>query len=607
MNETPATTSDPRYQWDLTPLLPSADEAVVAADRAAVKAAAEAFAAKWQARDDYLTDAAVLRAALDDYEAWTRDYGVDGRSGAYFWMRESQDQTDPIIQAQLQRSIDVANVAENMIQFFELKLGQITPADQVRFLAAPELANYRHFLERQFVAGQYQLSEAEERILNLKANTSYTKWVQLTNKVISQQQREVLVAGGQRELMSFEQLLSLTSDSDKLTRDEAAAAVNDIFMTTRELAEAEINAILANKKVDDELRGFERPDSARHLGDDIDTAVVDALLEAVAGRNDIAHRFYRLKADLLGVSKLAYHERNVEVGQATAKTYDWATGSALVDAVYTELEPEFGRYFKQFKDSRQIDVYPRAGKHGGAFCIYFSKALPTYLLLNYTDKLRDVTTLAHELGHALNNEYMRTQNALNYGTPMATAEVASQYLEDFVMDRLLTDADEATRLAINLSRLNDGVSSIFRQVACYRFEQALHQSFRATGYLSADDIAQLFTEHMAAYMGPAVEQSAGSSNWWVYWSHIRSFFYVYSYASGLLIAKAIQRETRRDRAFLGHVKTFLAAGRSASPRDTFAAMNIDITGQTFWQAGLDELETLQAETEALARQLGHIK
>ena len=158
-----------------------------------------------------------------------------------------------------------------------------------------------------------------------------------------------------------------------------------------------------------------------------------------------------------------------------------------------------------------------------------------------------------------------------------------------------------------MQKLNDDVSSIFRQVACYRFEQELHAVFRTKGYLSKEEIGTLFRKHMAAYMGKAVEQSEGSENWWVYWSHIRYFFYVYSYAGGLLISKALQNSVKRDPAFIEKVKEFLSAGLSDSPKNIFHRLGIDVTDKQFWGKGLDEVEKLLNETELLARKLGKIR
>jgi oligoendopeptidase F len=218
-----------------------------------------------------------------------------------------------------------------------------------------------------------------------------------------------------------------------------------------------------------------------------------------------------------------------------------------------------------------------------------------------------VLTLAHELGHAINNELIKErQHSLYFGTPISTAEVASTFMEDFVLQEIMKSADDDMRLSIMMMRMNDEVSTIFRQVACYQFERELHAQFRQKGYLSKNDIGLLFRQHMRSYMGKSVEQSPGAENWWVYWGHIRSFFYVYSYASGLLISKSLQNSVKQDPSFMGKVKEFLAAGLSDSPRNIFRGLGIDITKRQFWSKGLAEVETLLNETTRLARKLNKI-
>jgi oligoendopeptidase F len=273
-----------------------------------------------------------------------------------------------------------------------------------------------------------------------------------------------------------------------------------------------------------------------------------------------------------------------------------------------KLDRKFGAVFAGFIKNGQIDAYPSKGKDSGAFCIHHLMTQPTYILLNHTNKLHDVLTIAHELGHGINNELIRErQHALDFGTPTSTAEVASTFMEDFVLEEIIHSADDELRLAIMMQKLNDDVSSIFRQVACYRFEQELHKEFRASGYLSKEEIGELFQKHMAAYMGKAVEQSAGSENWWVYWNHIRYFFYVYSYASGLLISKSLQNSVKKDPAFIIKVKEFLSAGLSESPKNIFGRLGIDIVDKRFWDRGLDEVEKLLDETEQLAKKMGKIR
>jgi oligoendopeptidase F len=288
----------------------------------------------------------------------------------------------------------------------------------------------------------------------------------------------------------------------------------------------------------------------------------------------------------------------VEVGEVESKyTYDEAV--ALTRGVFADLEPEFEQIFVQLTNG-QVDVVPTRGKRGGAFCANDSLARPTFVFLNYTNELRDVTTLAHEMGHAIHAELMRKHcNGLNFGAPTSIAEVASTFMEDFVYQRLTQNADDKQKVSLQMSRLNDDVSTIYRQIAAYKFERALHEAYRESGHLSTEDIGGLFQEHMSAYMGSAVEQSPGSQNWWIYWGHIRYYFYNYSYAFGLLISKALQARVATDPTSIQDVKKALEAGSSASPRDIFKSINLDIAHPDFWTTGLGQVQKILEQTKKL--------
>lgn len=593
-------------EWNLKPLFESDNDPKMEAERKVIEENTYKFINKWKNREDYLKDPEILKEALEEYELLQRKYGTSGNQGYYFWLRTQQDENNPELKAKFNKIDDFGKKLVNEINFFELRIAKIPKEKQGEFLSSPELSSYKHFLQRLFDSSKYLLTEDEEKIMTLKSSSAHSNWVKMVSGFLSKEEREVINHKGKKELKSFAEISSLLSDKNQRIRDSAAEAFNDILKKYVDVAEAEINAILGNKKVDDELRKLPRPDAARHLGDDIESHVVDALVEAVSQRNDIAKRYYKLKSKLFGVPKLQYHERNVEYGKVDKK-YTYQEALDLVYETMTGLDEKFGSILKNFVENGFIDAFPRKGKRDGAFCAYNMVSQPTYTLLNYTDKLNDILTIAHELGHGINDELMKEkQNSLSFGTPLSTAEVASTFMEDFVLQRILKDADDELKLTLLMQKLNADISTISRQIACYRFEQELHSEYRSKGYLSKEEIGKIFQKHMINYMGDYVEQSEGAENWWVYWSHIRSFFYVYSYASGLLISKSLQNFVKNDPGFIEKVKEFLSAGLSDSPKNIFMKMGIDITDKEFWNKGLDEVESLLEETERLAKKLKKI-
>jgi oligoendopeptidase F len=593
--------------WNLRWFFQGDDDPRIESQKKTIRKRSYAFIDRWSRRRDYLKHPAVLAQALGEYERWMRECGTDGNPGYYFWLRTQVDRNNTELKAGFNKIDEFSKKIGNDIQFFPLRIAKLPRSLQKKFLEYDGLRKYRHFLERIFAESRFLLSEPEEKIMNLKSATSYDNWVRMTSDFLSRDERRVLGEDGAYAVKPLPEILSLMNSGNKRVRDTAGRAFNDILERNVDVAEIELNSVLANKKVDDELRNVSRPDLLRHISDDIESETVDSLVRSVADRFAIARRFYVLKAGLMGVKRLKYHERNVEYGKID-RQYPYRRSLALIRRVFVGLDRQFADILDRFIRNGQFDVYPRKGKSGGAFCVHHLISQPTYVLLNHTNKLSDVLTLAHELGHGINNELMREkQHALNFGTPTSTAEVASTFMEDFVLREILRQSDDELRLSIMMMKLNDDVSTIFRQAACYRFEEELHQLFRGKGYLSREEIGRLFRKHMEDYMGDAVEQSPGSENWWVYWSHIRQFFYVYSYASGLLISKSLQHSVHRQPSFVGKVKEFLAAGLSDSPRNIFLRLGIDISDSSFWDRGLDEVETLLQETTDLALRMKKIR
>lgn len=592
--------------WDLGSLFKNDDDPQMPKERKLIEKKSYAFINKWKKRKDYLEKPSVLKQALDEYENWLRHYSTNGAEGYYFWLRTQQDQNDPKLKAKFNKIVDFSRKIQIDIEFFTLRIAKIPSKLQKKFLNYKGLSEYKHFLERLFAESKYLLTEPEEKIMTLKSSTSHSNWVKMLSGFLAKEEREVILENGKRGIKNFSEILSLLNDKNKKTRDSAAEAFNNILEKHSDVAEAEINSILENKKIDDELRKMPRPDLSRHIEDDIDSRVIDTLIDSVSKRFDISKGYYKLKSRLFKVKRLEYHERNVEYGDINRK-YSYSKSINLISKVFKKLDSKFLDNLESFIEKNQIDVYPKKGKREGAFCVYDLITKPVYILLNYTNKFNDVLTMAHELGHGINNELMKEKrNALNFGTPTSTAEVASTFMEDFVLEEIIKQADDELKLALMMAKLNSDISSIFRQIACYEFEQELHKEFRQKGYLSKKDIGKLFQKHMSAYMGSFVKQSPGSENWWIYWRHIRSFFYNYSYASGLLISKSLQASVKEDPEFIEKVKEFLSTGLSDSPKNIFKKLGIDITDKNFWHKGMKEIETLLRKTTFLAKKLNKI-
>lgn len=593
-----------KTSWNLSQIFKNEKE--IHKTRKLVEKSTKKFIEKWENNTDYLKDPKILKTALDEYSNWLTNYGANTKEVFYYHLAQSLDQNSVETKAKVSKANEFSIKIENQMQFFLHRISKINKKSQKWFLESKHLLQYKHFLQKLFEHANYLLTEPEEKILNSVQPMAYNNWTKMLSSFLSKEEKELEDENGNLKLRSFAEILNLLNSANKPVRDKAAKTFNEILSRNADVAENELNSVLQYKKTIDELRGFKRPDQARHLVDDIETKIVDTLIETVSSKFNVSQRYYHLKAKLLGVEKLAYHERNVPVGEIKQK-YDYKKSSDLIKKVLKKLDKEFLDIFVNFEKNGNIDVFPKKGKANGAFATTQTLSTPTYILLNHTGELHNVTTLAHELGHGINNELIRKkQNELNFGTPTSTAEVASTFFEDFVFQELLKNADKKERLSLIMEKLNADISTIFRQIAFYNFETELHDTFRKRGYLSKEEIGTIFQKHMISYMGEAVSQDPGSENWWIYVSHFRYFFYVYSYASGLLISKSLQSSVKENHKFIDKVKDFLSAGKSDSPKNIFANLGIDISNKDFWLKGILEVENLLIESEKQAKSLNLI-
>lgn len=565
-------------------------------DLAKAKKESYKFIKKWRQDSSYLSSITSLKTALDEYEYWLANFATCANVDYYLSLKQALKQNNSGITALLNSVVFSARHIENDIQFFLLHLAKIDKKQQQKFLKSARLKPYRNFLKNLFLIGQHTLSDDQEKILNLKRGVSRSNWIKMTTRLLSKKMAKVYSSSGKLTNMPFSSINALIDHSNKKVRQTATEAITEILDSLADVAESELNSVLENKMINDQLRGYARPDSARHLSDDIDTKIVDTLISTVTNNFHLSRQYYRQKVKLLGKEKIDYSARNLTVGKLNI-SFDVHQSVEIVDRVFKKLDPEFSQIFNDFLKNGHIDFFSKQGKTGGAFCSAGLKNATSFVLLNHNKKLTDTITIAHEMGHAINNELVRlSQNALNSGTTLATIEVASKFFEDFVVEDIKKRLGPKQRQSILLNKLDKEVNSVFRQIALYNFETDLHALFRKKGYLSKKIIGNLFTRHMTAYLGSSVRMD-GFQNWWVYWSHIRRPFYVYSYTSGLLISKHLQSQVIQNPKYIQKVKMFLSSGTSQSPRQIFKNLGIDIGQASFWQQGInrfaDKLEQIR--------------
>ncbi len=316
---------------------------------------------------------------------------------------------------------------------------------------------------------------------------------------------------------------------------------------------------------------------------------MQALIEAVKGRYGLARRWYETKAKLLGLDRLADYDRMAAVSSEDEEI-PWDQGRALVLDSFASFSDRAAETVERFFAERWIDAPPTPVKRGGAFSASTVPTVHPYVLLNYTGRRRDVTTLAHELGHGLHQTLAREQGIFHQDTPLTVAETASVFAEEVVFGKLLEQAETpASRLSLLAEAVEGQIGTVFRQVAMNQFEDRVHTTRRTDGELPVERFGELWFETQHELLGDSVEITEGYRSWWSYVPHFMGTpGYVYAYAFGQLLALSVYRlYTERGDDIVPAYLEMLAAGGSRSPEELGKIVGVDLTDPGFWDAGLE--------------------
>ncbi len=595
-------TSDPELEltaWDLEPLVEGEGTAGVERRLGEGLRRAEAFAERYAGKLETL-DSAALAEAMRELGAI---HDLLARAGYYAALRFSTDTAEPANGALLQRVQEQETQVQTKLLFFELEWAALSEERAEQLLAGEGLEFCAHHLRNVRRYREHLLSEAEEKILTEKALTGAGAWTRLFEELTS---AITVQLGG--EPLALDVALSRLSLPDREARRATAEAVTAALAPGLRTRAFLFNTLLADKATDDRLRRYPHWLAARNLANEASDESVAALMEAVRGRYEIARRWYRLKAKLLGVERLADYDRMAAVTEDEV-TYPFAQAREVVLECYGSFSPELGALAKRFFDEQRIDAPVRPAKRGGAFCAGAVPAVFPYVLLNYTSRRRDVLTLAHELGHGVHFALAAQQGIFHQHTPLTLAETASVFGETIVFGRLLEeDSSPASRLALLAENLEDTIATVFRQVAMNRFEDLVHTARRSEGELSVERFGELWAESQQEMLGDSVEVTDGYRSWWSYIPHfIGSPGYVYAYAYGQLLALSVyQRYEQTGPELVPRYMEMLAAGGARNPEELGAIVGIDLADPGFWEAGLDLVETQLTEAEAAAASCGRV-
>jgi oligoendopeptidase F len=577
--------------WDLSDLFAAHDDPKIDAVLDDCQRHAQSFAQRSRLDTKDLLTADKLREALEELAVI---YGPLGRVGSYAGLLYAADTARPEYQDLEQRVEQRSTEIRNLLLFFELDWLKLDDETAKRLVADPTLSEFRHYLESLRRYRPHTLSEPEEKILNERDNTGRNAFGRLFSEVTSSLTFP-LERDGWTENLNLSQILSLLHEPDRALRQRAMQTLYEGLSKHGQVLTFVYDTLIQDNLTIDRLRNYTHPMAQRHLANEIDGGAVKTMMAVAEENYGLAQDYFRLKAQLLSLPRLALYDQYAPISNQ-AQPFTYAQAQQVILEAFGAFDPRFRQLAGEFFAKNWIDAEIRKGKRGGAFCASPSPRLHPYILCNYDDNLRDVMTVAHELGHGLHGCLSRKQNYFNYDTPLTTAETASVFGEMLVFDHLLAQqADKQAQIALLAGKLEDIFATVFRQNVLTRFEE-LAFAARKEKRLTPEILGGLWLETNGKYYGDAVEMSDGYRWGWSYIPHfIHSRFYCYSYVFGQLLVLALYRMYKDEgKSFVPKYLALLEAGGSASPETLLRPLGVDIHDAKFWEKGFEEIKELVA-------------
>jgi oligoendopeptidase F len=587
------TSTYPQARWSLDDLFPAQNSPEMKAALADLESQVAAFEARREqltpeiAADEFLEIVAAL-------EQFTRlAYRVSGFSLLKF-SEDTQDQAALTFQAQVQQQMAAL---QNRVLFFELWWKGLEDGPAERLMAAA--GDYAYWLEEMRHFKPHTLSEPEEKIINIKDVTGAQALITLYDALTNRYVYKLEVEGEIKEL-TREGLMTYVQGPDPDLRARAYQELYRVYGDDAPILGQMYQTLARDWRSEQvNLRHFSTPIAARNLRNDIPDEVIDTLLDVCQRNAPLFQRYFRLKARWLGLDILRRYDIYAPVAKAD-KTYPYADAAEMVLESFASFDPQVAGLAQRLFDEGHIDSEVRPGKRGGAFCMTVDTQLTPWVLLNYQDRPRDVSTMAHELGHAIHSILASDHSLFTSHASLPLAETASTFGEMMLVDRLLAEeTDEAVRRDILFGQVDDAYATIMRQAFFALFERQAHEMIKEGA--AVDELAEAYMENLRTQFGDSLSIGEEFRWEWISIPHIyHTPFYVYAYTFGqLLVLSLYQQYKAEGEAFKPRYLQILSAGGSAAPAAILKRAGIDIHSAAFWQGGFDVIAGLLQDLEAI--------
>lgn len=582
-------------RWDLTRLYASPSDPRIDADVKSARRKAQKLRSKYLGKVADLPPAEVrkLLDGLDEVMCMLN------RLFSYAYLLFSADtQTEDNKKLYARIQGDVPSIKNEMV-FFDLELQRMPENAFQKLTRAPELAIYVDHTGRIRRVSAHALDELAEKIVALKDSTGSQAWTQLYFETTADF-RVRLDMPGIPEEMTLSQAYAIRETG---ARHERKAVFDETLRLHADNARSltfVFNALFENWRHMMSLRNYDHPLAPLLIEENLGPDVILTLMQTVEANYGLVHRYYRAKAQVLGIEGFAGHDIRAAY-PGTNSFISFEEGRDIVLDTFENFTPKLGKIARGFFDHRYIDALSRSGKRAGAYCLSSGPVFHPYLFLNYNYTLKDVIVMAHEMGHGVHNVVVAAhQNLTNSDRVTMFMETPSTFAETLTFQRLLArEINPDIRQQLLGSQIEAAILKIYKSVAVTRFQLNAYQR-RAESVVPSSEYCRLWGEQLDAMFGDSVQRDEYDDWEWVTFHHTLNYpFYDYAYSFGQLLVYALMRQYQREGAsFVPKYMALLEAGTSVTVAPLLEMVGVDLADGNFWQQGINYLEDMVAEFEA---------
>ena len=579
--------------WDLSEIYKDIKDPMIKNDLKDIRNLSKDFLKKWKGKIKDLNSEEFVDC-IDQYQNLNEKiYKIGTHSNLIF----ATNMEDPEISRYNSSISDEVTEIFSSLIFVTLELSKISDDIINEWVLNDEAKHWLPYLTILRKRNPYLLDPLVEEILIEKSATGRSAWVRLFDETSA-----ALRFPFKTEMVSEAEILNYLSDIDPEKRKIAGKSLSQTLEKNKRIFGMILNVISRDRYIEDNKRGFKRIVSSRNLDNDVEDEVVDALVKTVdEAMPQLTHRYYKWKAKQFGKSKIDWWDRNAPLPQTSDRSIEWSEAKSIVLESFASFHPEIARLANLFFENNWIDADVRKGKASGAFAHPSIPSLHPYVLLNYQGKIRDVMTLAHELGHGVHQILAAKNGLLMSETPLTVAETASVFGEMLVFRKLLEESNHEQKKQLLAGKIEDMLNTVARQIGFHQFEVKFHEA-RIKSELTPDEIGDIWMETQSHAVGPYVNLTEDYKVLWGYIPHfVHTPFYVYAYAFGDSLVNALWHayQNTDKQSFSEKYIAMLSAGGTKSHNDLLKPFNLSAYDKSFWQKGISMISGLMDELESL--------